>query len=62
MATTRTATKKPATRKPKPATAPKPALHGVPALLDRVLLMTERMALRIAVMAKRAHRTLVQHA
>jgi hypothetical protein len=70
MATTRTAPKKPAARKPrptaartsKPAAAPAPALHGIPALFDRILHFTEKAALRIAVMAKRGRRSLLKTA
>jgi hypothetical protein len=65
----RPAARKPATPKAKPParkTEP-PArgtheLHGVAGLLDRMLRFTERAALRIAVMAKRGRRSLLQHA
>lgn len=69
MATTRTATKKPAARKPaarKPdAPKTKPVaheLHGAAGFLDRMLRFTEHAALRVAVMAKRGRRSLLQHA
>ena len=68
MPTTKTPARKPPARKPsppKPTTAhakttpvAKPQLHGVPAILDRVLTFTEHTALRVALVAKRRRKLL----
>jgi len=60
--TTRSPAKKPAARKPKPPVAPKEPLHGVPGLTDHVLRITEKAALRVALLMKHWRRALIQHA
>ncbi len=63
MATTPRA-RKPAV-KPKPATKPvaaRPALHGIPAMIDTVLRVSERIALQFAQILKRNRRKLLRFA